>query len=65
MAQLFEDYNTKKFIIITILTWILICLVTAFWDYSHGTTQYMFLALAIPIWMLIKMRLEETRISGS
>ena len=59
MSQVFEDYNTKKFVIITILSWILISLVAAFWGYTHGATVYMLLALALPIWMLIKMRLDE------
>ena len=53
---LFEDYNTKKCVIIIILSWVLIALVVAFWN---DTTKYMLFALFIPIWMLIQMRLEE------
>jgi hypothetical protein len=54
--QVFEDYNTKKCVIIIILSWLLIGLVVAFWN---DTTKYMLFALFIPIWMLVQMRLEE------
>ncbi len=65
MSQVFEDYNTKRFVIITILSWILISLVAASWGYTDGTSGYMLLLLIIPIWMLIKMRLNERIISES
>ena len=65
MSEVFEDYNTKRFVIITILSWILISLVAVSWGYTDGTSGYMLLLLIIPIWMLIKMRLNETRISES
>ncbi|MGB7696636.1 MAG: hypothetical protein WBL46_05375 [Nitrososphaeraceae archaeon] len=54
--QVFEDYNTKKCVIIIILSWVLIGSVVAFWNDS---TKYMLFALFIPIWMLVQMRLEE------
>ncbi|MGB8778525.1 MAG: hypothetical protein WCC82_09865 [Nitrososphaeraceae archaeon] len=57
--QVFEDYNTKKCVIIIILSWVLIGSVVAFWNDS---TKYMLFALFIPIWMLIQMRLEENKI---
>ena len=59
--QVFEDYNTKKCVIIIILSWVLIGLVVAFWNDS---TKYMLFALFIPIWMLIQMRLEENKTRG-
>ena len=65
MSQVFEDYNTKKCVFIIILSWILISYVAAFWGYTHGATKYMLLGLVITTWMLIKMRLNERRISES
>jgi hypothetical protein len=61
MSQVFEDYNTKKCVIIIILSWILISCVAAFWGYTHGASMYMLLALIIPTWMLIKIRLDESK----
>lgn len=57
--RVFEDCTTKKVVIIIILSWILICLVAAFWN---DTTKYMLLALLIPTGMLIKIRLDENKI---
>jgi len=54
MSQVFEDYNTKKCVIIIILSWILISYVAAFWGYTHGATKYMLLGLVITTWVLIK-----------
>ena len=65
MSEVFEDYNTKRFVIIAILSWILISLVAASWGYTDGTSGYMLILLIIPIWMLIKMRLNERKISES
>ena len=57
--RVFEDYTTKKVVIIIILSWILICLVAVFWN---DTTKYILLALLIPTGMLIKIRLDENKI---
>ncbi|MDW0208273.1 MAG: hypothetical protein QN784_06565 [Nitrososphaeraceae archaeon] len=57
--MVFEDYNTKKCVIIIILSWVLIGLVVTFWN---DTTKFMLFALFIPIWMLVQMRLEENKI---
>jgi hypothetical protein len=56
----FEDYNTKLCVILIVLSWVLISLVAAFWHYSHGQTMYLLFLLVIPIWMLIKIRWEES-----
>ncbi|TLX82359.1 MAG: hypothetical protein E6L04_10110 [Thaumarchaeota archaeon] len=61
MSQVFEDYNTKKCVIIIILSWILISYVAAFWGYTHGATKYMLLGLVITTWMLLKIRLAENK----
>lgn len=58
MRQVFEDYATKKALIIITLSWVLIGLVAAFWN---DTTKYMLLALLIPTGMLIKIRLDEDK----
>ncbi|MDW0171516.1 MAG: hypothetical protein QN718_10560 [Nitrososphaeraceae archaeon] len=57
--MVFEDYITKKCVIIIILSWVLIGLVVTFWN---DTTKFMLFALFIPIWMLVQMRLEENKI---
>ncbi|HJU79323.1 MAG TPA: hypothetical protein VJ599_07170 [Nitrososphaeraceae archaeon] len=57
--RVFEDYNTKKVVLIIILSWILIGVVGAFWN---DTTKYMLLALLIPTGMLIKIRLDENKV---
>ena len=57
--RVFEDYTTKKVVIIIILSWVLIGMVAAFWN---DTTKYMLLALLIPTGMLIKIRLDENKI---
>jgi hypothetical protein len=62
MSQVFEDYNTKKCVIIIILSWILISCVAAFWGSTLGATKYMLLGLVITTWMLIKIRLEQNKI---
>jgi hypothetical protein len=59
MRVVFEDYATKKVVIIIILSWVLIGLVAAFWN---DTSKYMLLALLIPTGMLIKIRLDEDKI---
>ena len=56
---MFEDYNTKLCITLIVLSWVLIILIVAFWDYSNGQTQYLFVLLVIPVWMFIRIRLEE------
>ena len=58
--RVFEDYTTKKVVLIIILSWVLICLVVAFWN---DTSKYMLIALLIPIGMLIKIRLDESEIN--
>jgi hypothetical protein len=57
--RVFEDYTTKKVVIIIILSWVLIGMVAAFWN---DTIKYMLLALLIPTGMLIKIRLDENKI---
>lgn len=59
MRQVFEDYTTKKVVIIIILSWVLIGLVIAFWN---DITKYFLLALLVPTGMLIKIRLDEDKI---
>ena len=56
--QVFEDCNSKKVVIIILLSWVLIGLVVAFWN---DTTKYMLFALFVPIWMLIQIKLEENK----
>ena len=56
---MFEDYNTKLCITLIVLSWVLIILIVAFWDYSNGQSQYFFVLLVIPVWMFIRIRLEE------
>ena len=56
---MFEDYNTKLCITLIVLSWVLIILIVTFWDYSNGQTQYLFVLLVIPVWMFIRIRLEE------
>ncbi len=59
MRQVFEDYTTKKVVIIIVLSWVLIGLVIAFWN---DITKYFLLALLVPTGMLIKIRLDEDKI---
>jgi hypothetical protein len=56
---MFEDCNTKLCITLIVLSWVLIILIVAFWDYSNGQTQYFFVLFVIPVWMFIRIRLEE------
>jgi len=56
---IFEDFNTKLCIILIVLSWVLIIIVGTFWHSSHGQTKYLLFLLALPIWMLIKIRGKE------
>jgi hypothetical protein len=56
---IFEDFNTKLCIILIISSWILITLVATFWHSSHGQTKFLLFLLALPIWILIKIRGKE------